>query len=281
MAKQDEKQRLRRRLQEYAIELATTNRWEDAMEINRKILTIGEDPETYNRLGKALMEQGNYEEAHDAYQQTLRLNPVNTIARKNLARLESLLARGIKHSNVDRSLRQQVDLRIFIAETGKTALTTLANVTPSPVIDALITGEKVELHAEERNVFVLDAEGNYLGRLEPKLGQRLVELIHGGNRYVAAIAQSDPRQVRILIREVYQDPSQRGRLSFPGKLGESLLYVSRLRYDEYVDEILDEEEITDETDQLEEDNIPGGDEEEIGLEEIEQDSGDDDDGADE
>jgi len=201
LAKQDEKMRIRRRLQEKAVELAATNRWEEAVETNRQILATGEDPDTYNRLGKALMELGQYAEAHDAYQQTLRLNPTNTIARKNLARLDALIARGFESGQANRKARQQVDLRMFITETGRTAITTLIDLQRGPAVDALITGEKMEFRVEGRTVYVIDADGTVIGRLEPKLGQRLAELIGGGNKYVAAIAQADPRQIRLLIRE--------------------------------------------------------------------------------
>ncbi len=275
MAKQDEKMRIRRRLQEKAVELAAMNRWEEAVEINRQILSLGEDPDTYNRIGKALMELGQYTEARDAYQQTLRLQPTNAIARKNVARLDALIARGFESGQANRKARQQVDLRMFITETGRTAITTLIDVPKSPAVDALITGEKMDFRVEGKTVYVVDADGTVIGRLEPKLGQRLAELINGGNRYLAAIAQSDPRMVRLLIRETYQDPSQRNRISFPGKLGEGAAYVSSLRYEEYEDVLEDEEGIDDES-ALEEEYAGGDEEEELGLEEIDQDMGDDD-----
>ena len=275
MAKQDEKQRIRRKLHEKAIELAAMNRWEEAVEINRQILSLGEDPDTYNRLGKALMELGRYAEAHDAYQHTLRLNPTNGIARKNLARLDALIARGIETGLANRQPRQQVDMRMFITETGRTAITTLIDVPRSPAVEALVTGEKMDFRVEGKSVYVVDADGNVIGRLEPKLGQRLAELINGGNRYLAAIAQSDPRTVRLLIRETYQDPSQRNRISFPGKLGEGTAYVSSLRYEEYED-LLEEEETAEEAETLEEEFVAGEEEEELGLEEIDQDMGDED-----
>src|SRR5262245_47842981 len=94
MAKQDEKQRLRRRLQEQAVELAATNHWGEAVDINRQILALGEDAETYNRMGKAYLELGRFAEARDAYQNALRFNPANTIARKNISRLESWFSHG-------------------------------------------------------------------------------------------------------------------------------------------------------------------------------------------
>jgi len=275
LAKQDEKMRIRRRLQEKAVELAAMNRWEEAVEINRQILSLGEDPDTYNRIGKALMELGQYTEARDAYQQTLRLQPTNAIARKNVARLDALIARGFESGQANRKARQQVDLRMFITETGRTAITTLIDVPKSPAVDALITGEKMDFRVEGKTVYVVDADGTVIGRLEPKLGQRLAELINGGNRYLAAIAQSDPRMVRLLIRETYQDPSQRNRISFPGKLGEGAAYVSSLRYEEYEDVLEDEEGIDDES-ALEEEYAGGDEEEELGLEEIDQDMGDDD-----
>lgn len=280
MARQDEKQRIRRRLQEKAIELAAMNRWDEAAEINHQILQLGEDPDTYNRVGKAMMEQGLYTEAHDAYQQTLRLTPTNTIARKNLARLDALIARGFGSGQANRKPRQQVDLRMFITETGRTAITALIDVPRVPAVDALVTGEKMLFRVEGKTVYVVDADGTTVGRLEPKLGQRLAELINGGNRYLAAIAQSDPRTVRLLIRETYQDPSQRNRISFPGKLGEGAAYVSNLRYEEYED-LLDDVDDLDDSDTDAEEYITGDEEEELGLDEIDQDMGDDDDGIEE
>jgi len=280
LAKQDEKMRMRRKLQEKAVEFAAMNNWAEALALNEQIHALGEEPDTYNRMGKALMELGKYSKSHDAYQQTLRLFPTNAIARKNIARLDALLARGFDHGQVNRSPRQQVDLRLFITETGRTALTTLIDVPRGPAVDALVTGEKMDFRIQGRTVYVIDADGNVVGRLEPKLGQRLAELIGGGNRYIAAIAQTDPRIVRLLIRETYQDPSQRGRISFPGKLGEGAMYVSSLRYEEYEDAI-DDDDQGDDTDSSEEEYNSGDEEEEIGLEEIDQDMADDDDNLEE
>jgi len=280
LSKQDEKMRIRRRLQEKAIELAALNRWQEAAELNQQLLRVGEDVETYNRLGKALFELGKYAESHRAYQNALRLNAANPIARKNVARLESLLARGITEAPITRSIRQQVDMRMFITETGRTALTSLVDVQRGPAVDALITGEKVELRVDGKMVYVFDLDGNLIGRIEPKLSHRLVELMNGGNRYLAAVVQSDSRNVRILIREVYQDPSQRGRVSFPGKLGEGATILSSLRFDDYED-LLEEEELIEEPETFDEDFVGSDEEEEIGLDEIDQDVADDDDGLEE
>src|SRR5690349_20043986 len=168
LTKQDEKLRLRRRLQDKAVDMAAKNRWAEAVDINRQIIELGEDVDAYNRLGKALFEVGHLMEARDAYQSALKINPLNGIARKNVDRIAELLARSSVAPVPDRASRQLVDLRLFITEIGKTALTTLVDVPRSPIVDAIVTGEKVDLRLEGRNVIVLDADGNVIGRVEPK-----------------------------------------------------------------------------------------------------------------
>ena len=276
MTKQDEKLRLRRRLQDRAVSLAVNNRWGEAVETNRQLIELGEDIETYNRLGKAYFELGQLQAARDAYQNALRVMPSNGIARRNIERIEALLNRGGELPS--RSSRHMVDLRLFITEIGKTAISTLVDVHRSPHVDVLMTGEQVHLRVDGRVVYVTDVEGHVIGRLEPKLAQRLIELINGGNRYEVAVVESNGHQVRVLIREGYQDPGQRNRISFPGKFGEGMMrgFMPTGAYDEYGEDLLEEEESIGESEEIEEE-VFGGDEEELGLDDIEQDIGEDED----
>jgi hypothetical protein len=51
--------------------------------------------------------------------------------------------------------------------------------------------------------------------------------MRGGNRYTAAVISSSEEMMAIIIREVYQHPSQAEQLSFPAKgLGSLRPYVS-------------------------------------------------------
>lgn len=279
MTKQDELLRQRRRLQDRAIEVASRNRWADAVDVNRQLLQLGDDGDAFNRLGKAYFELGQFEQAREAYGSALRLAPANIIARKNYDRLEGLLARAIAPQVADRTGRELVDLRLFITETGKTAVTALVDLQRGPELDAVVTGEKVELKLEGRHILVIDANGNVLGRIEPKLAQRLTDLMNGGNRYIAAVVQADPKQLRVLIREIYQDPSQRGRISFPGKFGEGSLrgYIATGTYDDLDTDMMEDDDSSEETEEVEEEVFGGGDEEELGLEDIEPDIGEEDD----
>jgi tetratricopeptide (TPR) repeat protein len=278
LSKQDEKLRLRRRLQSQAVDFAARNRWQEAVDVNLQIMTLGEDTDTLNRLGKAYFELGQLPEARDAYQRALKLTPNNPIARKNVERIEDLLGRSAVAAAPSKSDRQLVDLRLFITETGKTALTTPIDVPRTPALGAIVTGEKVELRLDGRNVVIYDADGTMIGRIEPKLAQRLSELMAGGNRYIAAVAQMHGHQLRILIREVYQDPSQRGRVSFPGKLSEGAMrgYLTGAQYDEFGEDMLEEDEAADDREETEEE-VFSNEEEELGLDDIEQDIGEEED----
>jgi hypothetical protein len=51
--------------------------------------------------------------------------------------------------------------------------------------------------------------------VEPKLALRLLKLMQGGNQYAAALASLADTTGRVIIKEVYQHPSQAGRPSFP------------------------------------------------------------------
>src|ERR1700674_5986662 len=74
-----------------AIELALASKWTEAVQVNRGIMDrFGPDEDTLNRLGKSYTELGQFENAIDAYKSTLKLNPVNPIAVKNLAKLQAL-----------------------------------------------------------------------------------------------------------------------------------------------------------------------------------------------
>jgi len=79
----------------------------------------------------------------------------------------------------------------------------------------MVAGDKVYLKVDGANLVVEDGRGEYIGQVEPKHAQRLAKLMEGGNKYTAAIISSKEDMVTVIIREVYQDPSQSGQLSFP------------------------------------------------------------------
>src|SRR5579875_3405821 len=128
----EEKARLKKQWTEQAIKQAQEGEWEGAVATNKELLNLfPQEPEAYNRLGKAYSELGQYSEARQAYSQTLKYSPANVIAKKNLTRLETLqdTSRPVTSGAADR-----IDPRLFIEETGKTGLTELTNLAPAAVL---------------------------------------------------------------------------------------------------------------------------------------------------
>ncbi len=198
-----------------AIELALANRWVEAVQVNRGIMDrFGPDEDTLNRLGKAYTELGQLTEATEAYKGTLKMNPVNPIAVKNLSKLQAL--RGGQPVPASKT---KVDVDAFIEETGKTSLTALHVHAEGDPCSKVAGGDPVKLIVAGDTMNVETARGVYLGHLEHALGRRLIKFLEGGNRYSGAVAACEGGAVKIIVRETYQDPKFFGRPSFPIKKG--------------------------------------------------------------
>jgi len=201
----------RRQRTQQAIQLAMQGQWQEAAAVNRAIIAVfPNDVEAYNRLGKALTELGRYAEAREAYGKSLELDSLNSIAQKNLARLATLGEEAAVQAEGGKKLSPQM----FIAEMGKTGTTVLAR--PAPQAAArMAAGDEVFLRRQNNTLVVESGQGEYLGEVEPRLGLRLIKLMEGGNQYAAAIATLSQDDVRVIIKETFQHPSQAGKLSFP------------------------------------------------------------------
>jgi tetratricopeptide (TPR) repeat protein len=242
MTYQEEEQvRLRRQRSKNAIALAMQGRWREAVATNQEIIaSFPNDVDAYNRLGRAYIELGDYSSAKEAYGRALELDPYNIIAQKNLRRL-SYLGEAVAGSEADSS---KAEPQYFIEETGKAGVVALSHLAPRGVLAKMVAGDRVYLKVDDSALAVENSRGEYLGQVEPKHAQRLIKLITGGNQYTAAIVSSAEDRVTVIIREVYQDPSQAGQLSFPPRGVESLhpyLSDKMLRHElEHLETVSDE-----------------------------------------
>jgi len=211
---EEEQTRLRRQQSKQAIALAMQGRWKEALSANKSILeSFPNDVDTYNRLGRAYMELGDYSLARESYTKAVELDQYNTIAQKNLDRLAHL---G-ETAEVPGDVVHKVEPQQFIKEVGKVGVVNLWNLAPPEILAKAVAGDMVNLKAEGPALVVENSRGEYLGQVEPKHGQRLVKLMEGGNKYTATILNSTVNAVTVITRESYQHPSQVGRFSFPPK----------------------------------------------------------------
>ena len=205
--------RVKRQLADQAIAQASSAQWADAAETNQKLLELGPDAEAENRLAKALWEQGELGAAREHYQTALALDPTNRIAERNIDRLKMLLvAAGEK--TVPANEGSKAPVSIFVEETGKTGFAFLTDLASPRELAQVNPGDFVEL-TPEGNRLIAFSNGVRIGVVEPRVAARLLKLMADGNKYAAGVTSLGDKDVRLIIREIYQDPRNYGKVSFP------------------------------------------------------------------
>jgi len=205
--------RLKRQLADQAIAQAAAAQWADAAETNRKLLELGQDAEAENRLAKALWELGELAAAREHYQTALALDPTNRIAERNIDRLKVLLVTA-GEKTVPASEGSKAPVGIFVEETGKTGFAYLTDLPHPRELAQVNPGDNVEM-TPEGNRLIATSNGIRIGVVEPRVAARLLKLMAEGNKYAAGVTSLGDKDVRIIIREIYQDPRNYGKVSFP------------------------------------------------------------------
>ena len=192
-----------------AVKLAMESRWEEAAALNRELIAEAPgDRDSFNRLGRALLELGDGQGARAAFEHSLTLDPGNGIARKNLERLTAGAAdRGGGGTAVARKL--------FIGEAGKSAQVALIGCASGSARPYVAPGAELDLRTQNGNLLAFTCRGEYLGMVPPELGRRLVVMMEGGNQYDGAVVSTSDAVVHVLLHETYQHPSLRSKVSFP------------------------------------------------------------------
>ncbi len=211
--------RLKRQLTETAISHAAAGKWGDAADTNRKILELGPDAEAENRLAKSLWELGELGSAREHYQTALALDPTNRIAERNIERLRVLLSEAGERT-VPAQDGSKAPVSIFVEETGKTGFAMLNELAPPKTLAQVNPGDSVDLIPEGNRLGAI-SNGVRIGIVEPRVAARLLKLIADGNKYAAGVTSLGDKDVRIILREIFQDPRNYGKVSFPTAAGAS------------------------------------------------------------
>ncbi|MDQ6793692.1 MAG: tetratricopeptide repeat protein [Chloroflexota bacterium] len=205
--------RLKRQLADQAISQASAAQWADAADTNRKLLELGPDAEAENRLAKALWELGELAAAREHYQTALALDPTNRIAERNIDRLKVLLVTA-GEKTVPAREGSKAPVGIFVEETGKTGFAYLTDLAHPRELAQVNPGDNVEM-TPEGNRLIATSNGIRIGVVEPRVAARLLKLMADGNKYAAGVTSLGDKDVRIIIREIFQDPRNYGKVSFP------------------------------------------------------------------
>jgi tetratricopeptide (TPR) repeat protein len=205
--------RQKRQLADQAIAQASAAKWADAAATNRRLLELGPDAESENRLAKSLWELGELRAAREHYQTALALDPTNRIAERNIDRLKVLLVAAGERT-VPAQEGSKAPVSIFVEETGKTGFAFLTDLADPRQLAQVNPGDSVEL-TPEGNRLIAHSNGVRIGVVEPRVAARLLKLIADGNKYAAGVTSLGDKDVRIILREIFQDPTNYGKVSFP------------------------------------------------------------------
>ncbi|TFG69100.1 MAG: tetratricopeptide repeat protein [Thermomicrobiales bacterium] len=205
--------RQRRQLADQAIAQATAAQWAESADTNRRILELGQDAEAENRLAKSLWELGELGSAREHYQTALALDPTNRIAERNIDRLKMLLV-AAGETTVPAQEGSKAPVSIFVEETGKTGFAFLTDLASPRELAQVNPGDAVEL-TPQNNRLIAHSNGVRIGVVEPRVAARLLKLIADGNKYAAGVTSLGDKDVRIIVREIFQDPANYGKVSFP------------------------------------------------------------------
>ena len=226
----DTKQRTKRVLHEQAVRAALDAQWDDALAINKEIVErTPKDAEAFNRLGRAHLALGQYDEARDAYGRALKADPANMIARRNLQRLDTRRRAGVPEPIADLAADSEATARttlprtsVFIEEVGKTWVDELVNPAAAELLADIPPGEQLVLVVEEDRLNVhrsdMGEPGALLGVIEAKTAERMVGLAERGNRYEVYALGLSGQSLRVILREVHHDPSLGNTVSFPRQI---------------------------------------------------------------
>lgn len=191
-----------------AIQATLSGDWENAIELNKLLLKEKpDDVEALNRMGLAYTVTGDSKGAKKSYEKVIEIDPLNSIALKNLKRLETETG-----NNSDSPMIIQVN-NIFIEETGKTKVVELINLAQAEVLMSLRTGQSVDMSVKRLKIFIHQGK-NYIGVLPDDIGNRLIKFIKGGNTYEAFVKSSSHQNVSIFIRELKKSAKFKDHPSF-------------------------------------------------------------------
>ncbi len=187
-----------------AISAAKKGDWANAITINQEILD--ESPRNiaaFNRLGFAYLQMGKLRQAQSAFQAVLRLEKHNLIAQKQLANIKNKIIST-----------PQFQAQNFVEEPSKSKIISLNRLASKQILLELHIGQELILKPKNRFISVESSNKTYIGSLPEDISLRLSPLITTGNRYLCQVHSSSINSCTVFIREIYQAPENRHKLSF-------------------------------------------------------------------
>lgn len=200
-------------LEQNAVDAAINFYWEDAIDLNLKILKQDKkNLPAILRLAFAYLQLGKLPQAKKYYQKALKLQPTNTVVKNNLEKIKVLQAKGTKKSKKNNIT---FNPELFLEISGKTKSITLVNIGQKNILAQLSIGQEVLLKPKKRRVEIRTKDDEYIGRLPDDLSKRLMFFIKAKSVYLVYIKEASLNHVVVFIKEESKGKKIARHLSFP------------------------------------------------------------------
>lgn len=201
------------KLEQQAIDAAIENNWESAVELNKKIIAADkQNVGAHLRLGFALLQSSQIDQAAKVYRAALRLQPRNQLATENLERIEIL---GKKSGTGKKTEKKNLDPNLFLEVPGKTKTVQLTNLGQKIHLAELSIGQQVELKSKKRRLEVRTLSGNYIGALPDDISKRLIFFLDSDSEYLTHIKEASLSRILVFIKELTKGKKVQNFISFP------------------------------------------------------------------
>lgn len=195
-------------LSNQAIQKALKHEWQEAIELNKKILELDStNVPALNRLGRSYLEMEQVKLAKKAFTKVLDIDKHNSIASNFISKIKLGTTSG---SSAMSSFS-------FIEEPGRTRTVALYKLAPHTILGTLVTSQMVQFKTNSRHIAVQTMDKKFIGYVPDDLALHLLKLIKMGNKYEAAIKTVTKAKVEIFIRETKRATKLKGIPSFTAK----------------------------------------------------------------
>lgn len=211
-----DKPKTKKQLNLAALEASLAHNWEEALTLNDEILErFPRDAEALNRKGRAYFEMGKLADARECYQESLKADPANMIARRNLQRLEILYKADGADETAEPRTMEIPRANAFILEIGKTWIDDLAHPAENDILAQVAPGDQLKLVVEGERVFVKTIGDVHLGQIDQTVGSRIAKLMERGHEFEIYGLGMSMNSLRFIVRETHRPEEAEGIMTFP------------------------------------------------------------------
>lgn len=181
-------------LEQEAIKASLNQDWVVAVTLNNQVILL--DPENIdalNRLGRAYIELGRKKEARKCFKKVLRLDPINTIAQKNIEVLEK---RGFAPPKMPSE-----NGTAFVKQPGTDTTVEVETSASKLRLRKLVPGDILTLKPKRKNKFsIFGPKDSFLGIITDGLSNKLRQAVVKNQDLRGTFVSAEEKSIKIIVK---------------------------------------------------------------------------------